>query len=88
MKDLQKWSKKSPLRTSWYNFAVDLLDEAKARVIKSTYFGGGNHSCLQGMLGEWYNSTSYHSWQMIVDALEEMEEDRVIESIEKDCLIY
>ena len=88
MKLLQRWSKNSILRTSWYNFAVELVGAVEARVIKATHFGGGNHSCLQEMLVRWYDSTKDHSWQMIINALTEMNEFRVIESIEKHCLTW
>ena len=88
MKDLQRWSRNSPLRTSWYNFAADLVGEAKARVIHARYYGGGTHSCLQRLLDVWYRSTIDHSWQMIIDALTEMDKFPVIESIEKYCLTW
>ena len=89
LKDLQRWSRDSPLRTSWYNFAVDLVGMRKAEDIRTTHFGGGSHSCLQRMLVTWYDySTNDHSWQMIIDALTEMDQFRVIESIEEDILTW
>ena len=85
MKYINRWSKDSILRTSWYNFAVELVGKSSADIISATHFGGGSHSCLQRMLATWYESTVNHSWQMIVDALKEMDETRVIESIEECC---
>ena len=85
MKYINRWSKGSILRTSWYNFAVELVGKSTANIISATYFGGGTHSCLQRMLSTWYESTFDRSWQMIVEALEEMKKIRVIESIEKHC---
>ena len=82
---INRWYRDSVLRTSWYNFAVELVGKNDAEIIRTTYFGGGNHSCLQRMLVAWYDSTADHSWQMIVDALQEMKEIRVIESVEKHC---
>ena len=73
---INRWYRDSVLRTSWYNFAVELVGKNDAEIIRTTYFGGGNH---------WYDSTADHSWQMIVDALQEVKEIRVIESIEKHC---
>ena len=86
MKYLQRWSKDSPLRTSWYNFAVELVGKSKTEIIRATHFGGGDHSCLERMLVTWYDSSIDHSWQVIVDALKEMDESRVVESIESNCL--
>ena len=88
MRDLQKWSKDSPLRASWYNFSVDLVNKINTEVIRAKYFGGGCHSCLQRMLTVWYDSTTDHSWQMIIDALTDMEKISVVESIEKECLTW
>ena len=90
MKDLQKWSKKSPLANgiSWYNFAVELVGMNDAEKIRANHFGGGNHSCLQRMLLVWYDSTTDHSWQMIIDALTDMDKLSVVESIEKECLTW
>ena len=85
LKYINRWSKDSLLRTSWYNFAVELVDKSTADNIRATYFGGGTHSCLQRVLVTWYDSTAEHSWQMIVDALNEMKEVRLIESIEEHC---
>ena len=85
MKLLQRWSKDSQIRTKWYNFAVDLVGKAKTEIIRATYFGGGDHSCLQRMLVTWYDSSTDHRWKVIVDALKEMDESRVIESIENHC---
>ena len=88
MKHLQRWSNKSALRTSWYNFAVELVGKIKAEVTRTCHFGGGHHSCLHRMLTAWYDSTSDHSWKLIVNALKEMDQvpERVIEAIEKECL--
>ena len=86
MKYLQRWSKDSPLRTSWYNFAVELVGKSKTEIIRATHFGGGDHSCLQRMLVTWYDSSIDHSWQVIVDALKEMDESCVVKSIESNCL--
>ena len=85
IKYINRWSKDSILRTSWYNFAVELVDKSSADIIKATYFGGGTHSCLQDMLSTWYDSTVDRSWQMIVDALNEMKQIRVVESIKECC---
>ena len=85
MKHINRWSKNSLLRTSWYSFGLELVDKNTVEIIRATYFGGGSHSCLQRMLVTWYDSTPDHGWQMIVDALKEMEEIRVIESIEQCC---
>ena len=88
MKDLQKWSKNSPLRVSWFNFAADLVSKINAEVIRAKYFGGGCHSCLQRMLLVWYNSNTDHSWEVIIDALTDMEKLSVVESIKKECLTW
>lgn len=64
---------------------MELVGKNTAENIKATYFGGGCHSCLQRVLVTWYDSTAEHGWQMIVDALNEMKEVRVIESIEEHC---
>ena len=86
-KHINRWYKNSVLRTSWYNFAVELVGKNDAEIIRAKYFGGGNHSCLQRMLVAWYDATVDHSWQMIVDALKEMDEIQVIESIEDNCQV-
>jgi len=75
MKQIQRWYKGSPLCTNWYNFAVDLLGKSKADIIKSTYGRSGSHECLQKVLGLWFDSTPGHNWQMIIDALTEMEKN-------------
>ena len=86
MKHLMRWSKDSPLRTGWYNFAVELLGKNEAESIRSAHYGGGNHSCLQRMLVAWHNSTTGHSWQMIIDALKEIKEATfVIDDIKAEC---
>ena len=87
MKHLFRWSRHSVLRTSWYNFAVELVGKNSANFIKGTHYGDGSHSCLQRVLVTWYESTANHSWQIIVDALRQMDETHVIESIENECLI-
>ena len=87
MKHITRWSKNSSLRTCWYNFAVELVGKSNADIIEKNYFGGGSHSCLQRVLMTWYDSTTNHSWQTIIDALRQMDETRVIESIENECLI-
>ena len=81
MKYITRWSKHSPLRTCWYNFAVELVGKSNADIIKATH----SHSCLQRVLVTWYESTTNHSWQIIVDALTQMDETRVIESIKEEC---
>ena len=91
MKLLQSWSKNSLLRTKpgdWYNFAVELIGKTKADNIRSDLSGGGNHVCLQKMLGIWYDSTDGHNWQTIIDALTEMDRFPLIESIEVKCLRF
>ena len=88
MNHLQSWSQNSPLRAGWYNFAVELVGIIKADNIKADHFGGGCHSALQRMLVAWYNSTTDHSWQVIIDALTNMDELSVIEAIEKECLTW
>ena len=88
MRLLQRWSKEAPTRTSWYNFAVKLVGKPKAEIIRTTYFGGGHHSCLQRMLVTWYDSSTDHSWQVIVNALKELDNipASVIKSIKDHCL--
>ena len=85
---LQQWSKNSQLRTNgkWHNFAVEVIGKVNADSIESDRFGGGNQSCLQSMLRIWYDSTTDHSWQKIIDALTKMKEFRLIESIEEQYL--
>ena len=85
MKYIIRWSKHSPLRTDWYKFAVELVGKSNADTIKATYYGGGSDSCLQRVLKTWYESTTNHSWQIIIGALRQMDEIHVIESIEKEC---
>ena len=86
MEHLQRWSAKTPLCIDWYNFAVDLLDKQKADIIKATNAGGGIRECLQKMLHVWYDSTTDHNWQVITNALTEIEAYPVIDSIEDECL--
>ena len=86
MRDLLRWSKNSKLLADWYNFAVELVGKTKADITSATYFGGGNHACLQKMLGTWYDSSTDRSWQVIIDALKDMDEFPVIESIKSHCL--
>ena len=87
-KHLQRWSAKSPLCSGrkWYKFAVDLVGEQEADIIEGTCFGGGTHECLQKMLGVWHQSSTDCSWQVITNALTEIKEFRVIDSIEDECL--
>ena len=85
MNQLNSWSKDSPLRIHWYNFAVELVGKENSEIIRATYVGGGTETCLQRILIVWYYSIKDHSWQMIVDALKQMEEWRVIESITDEC---
>ena len=86
VQDLQRWSANSPLCVKWYGFAVDLVGQQQANIIKGTCSGGGAHQCLQDMLNVWHQSTTDHSWQTIINALTEIEEFRVIDSIEDECL--
>jgi len=72
----------------WYNFAEQLVGTNRAEMIKYKYYGDSCHSCLQELLVLWYDSTTDHSWQVIIDALTEIEAFPVIESIEKHCLSY
>ena len=88
MSHLQSWSQNSPLRAGWYNFAVELVGKNDAEVIRADHFGGGCHSALQSMLVAWYDSTTDHSWQVIIDALTNMNQLSVIEAIENDCLTW
>ena len=83
---LQMWSRDSKLRTHWYNFSVKLIGQNETEIIKTKYFGGGTHSCLQKMLVTWQQSTTDPDWQMIIDALEKMKEFSLIDSIESYCL--
>ena len=92
MRDLQQWSRDSPLRNDWYDFAADheVIGKTKADNIQSQFSGGGNSSCLQKVLKLWFDSTpeSDHNWQVINDALEGMGERRVIEAIEEKYLMW
>ena len=85
MMHLTMWSKNSPLRNDWYNFAVELVGKGSAENIHHKHTGGGNHLALKRMLVFWDKSTTDLSWQVIVDALKEMDEPQVIESIKKEC---
>ena len=88
MKYLNKWSKNSSLRTGWYNFAVELVGTDKADFIKANFYGDRGHSCLQRMLVAWHESTVDHSWQMIMDALEDIDESEPVkDAIKKECQI-
>ena len=88
MQHLQRWSANSPLCVGdqWYEFGVALVGQQKANIIKGTFSGGGTHQCLQNMLNVWHRSTTDHSWQTITNALTEIEEFHVIDSIEDECL--
>ena len=85
------WSKVSPLRNNWYDFAVKLVGTRDADLIKFTHCEGGYNLALQRTINIWYKSTTDHSWQMIVDALEQIDDTDVtifiIKSIKKECLI-
>ena len=74
------------LRANWYGFSVELVGKTKAENIRATYFGGGDHSCLQRMLVTWYDSSTDHRWEVIIEALKEMDANRVIKSIESQFL--
>ena len=86
LRHLQRWSKNSTLRTSWYNFSVELIGMNKTDDIKEKHYGGGSHSCLQRVLSTWLTSTPDHDWQIIIDALEELDEFSLIQAIENYCL--
>ena len=88
MKHLQRWSKNSILRIDWENFAMELIGDTKTRIIKASHFMGGDHACLRELLSTWWDSTTEqdHSWQVIVDALKEIDKTKVIKDIEKDFL--
>ena len=88
MKYLQTWSENSQLRNNWYDFAAELIGKTNADNIWSTYFGGGNPVCLQEVLKLWYNSTTDHSWEVIIDVLKKMDERRVIDAIEEKFLMW
>ena len=63
------------------------MGQIKANDIKSRYYGGGEHSCLEQMLVLWYDSTDHNrNWETIVDALREIGVDSVIDTIEDNCL--
>ena len=86
MRHLNKWCKDSSL-TDWHGFAVRLVGENDAKSIAAKHCGGGYHFALQEMLKAWYESTVDRSWQMIIIALNELERNDVIESIEEECKI-
>ena len=86
MASLQIWSKDSILRTRWYNFSVKLIGGNKTAIINAKHYGGGSHSCLQETLRTWWSHTTDHDWQVIIDALEKLEEFSLIESIENHFL--
>ena len=91
MENLTIWSKYTPLRINWYNFAVELVGKREADFIGFTHLGGGCYVALQKALTTWFESTTDHSWQMIVDVLEQMDDTEVtefiIKSIKEKCLI-
>jgi len=85
---IMKWSKQSSLRSDWYGFSTQLLDKNEADAIKRNLGGGGNKECLEKLLGTWYNSTINHSWQTIIDALNEIGGYQpVIEEITSQCAV-
>ena len=86
MEHLQRWSANTPLCIDWYNFAVDLLGNQEANMIRATNAGGGVRQCLQDMLNVWFNSTTDRNWQVITNALTEIKAFPVIDSIEDECL--
>lgn len=95
LRDLLSWSELSPLRNylKWYDFAVDLLGVNTADNIKSRYFGGGDHACMQDMLRKWLscNKSADCTWEHVIDALKKMDTEnppmKVIEAIEDECII-
>ena len=64
------------------------MGEKEAESIQYKHYGGGHAKALEDILKCWLNSGGDHSWQMIVDALKEMKEEKVIESIEKECKVH
>lgn len=65
------------------------MDKQKAGIIKYECSGGGSHECLENMLIVWHDSPSTdRSWEVITAALTEMDALHVIESIEKECLMW
>ena len=91
MENLTTWSECSPLRINWYNFAVELVGKKEADHIRFTHCGGGCYVALQRTLTTWFESTTDHSWQTIVDVLEQMDDievtEFIIKSIKEECLI-
>jgi len=85
---VMKWGKQSPMRTDWFGFATKLLGKSEADTMKQDLNGRGNKECLESLIGIWYNTTVGHSWQMIVDALNEVSTaERVLERIKEECTI-
>ena len=64
------------------------MGEKNAEIIEHKYFGGnGSRWALQIMLQLWHDYARNRSWQMIIDALKEMDKPKVIKSIEKEYRI-
>lgn len=85
--EFSKWAKDSPLRSNWYIMAVELVGNAEANAIQANHSGGGNKECLLKLLSKWWNTTTAanRNWQVIVDALKEIEAIKVIEDITDKC---
>ena len=71
----------------WYGVAVELVGNSEANAIQTNHSGGGNKECLRKTLNKWWGTTiaANRSWQVIVDALEDIDAVRVAEDITDKC---
>ena len=86
MEHVLGWSKKSPLRNhGWYYLALSLINEHEANAIETDYTGGGSEECLRKVIRTWMKSTPPQqcTWEVIIAALEKMDETKIIDQITK-----
>jgi len=80
------WPKKSPLRNGgWYDLACSLISYHEANALEANYTGGGSNKCLEKVIRKWIDSNhpQYCTWEVIIAALEKMDEIQVVDEITK-----
>jgi len=82
MKDLQTLVIPE-ITDNWYDFGMKLkVRTNKLNTIKTNHGGGGgNKECMRSVVDHWLKSTSGACWDIVISALNEMQEIRLVEEI-------
>jgi len=67
----------------WYEFGIKLeICASKLNTIKNDHDGGGgNKECMRSVVDHWLKSTPSACWDIVISALNEMQEIKLAEEI-------